>query len=181
MVIQIIQQLSLLFSLGSFAGNVIEEHRKGTYPQLIHTFKLLQQQVTVFFIPFDVLSRMNSPVKDYTIFISLVHQFLQLGSLLCRIRLAPVRSAVIRIILRTIQIDIHLVASVEFQLTETGFMTPGSTIKAFYNSTIRHIGIVGHFCQRQLAQCHQLCQRLHTIIGTTLIGTDNNDTVFLNA
>ena len=180
MVVQVVQQVGLLVGLGTFARNVVEEHGKATYPQLIHLLELVQQILAVFVVPLDVLPRMDGPIEDDIVLAGLVYQLLQLGRLAFGIGLAPVRSAVIGVVLGTVQIDIHLVATVKVQLAQAGFMTPGGAVETLNHATVGHVRVVGNLGQRQLGKCQQLCQRLHTVVGTARIGTGDDDLILVH-
>ena len=49
---------------------------------------------------------------------------------------------VIRIIFRTIDVDIHLVATIEINLAQAVFVTPRTTIETFDGAAEFHIGPV---------------------------------------
>ena len=174
--INIIQQLHLLLRRCPFAGNIIKENGKGPYPQTIHAFELFHQQITVFRIPANVLSRMDSPIEKHFVPPRTFHQFFQLFGFLSRIGLAPVGRTVVRVVLRTVNIDIHLVAAIEIKLRQACFPAPGNAIETFHHTTVGYVGIIRHLHQRQFGQCNQLDQRLHTVKNPSTVGTGNNNT-----
>ena len=93
---------------------------------------------------------MNGPIENDIVLLRPIHQYFQLFSFSSRIRLAPVGSPVIRIVFRSIDIDIHFVPTIKIKLAYTRLLTPGSTVKTFYHTPIGNIRIVRHFSQRQL-------------------------------
>ena len=175
MVVYIIQQGSLLVRLRPLTGYVIEKYGKCPYSQFVHPFELVHERIPVFLVPADVLSRMDSPIKQHVILVCPLHQLLQLGSLLLGIRLPPVRGTMIRVVFGAVQVHIHLVTAIKIQLAQPGFMAPWSTIKTLHHSTEGNIRIVLHLHQWYLSLCQQLCECLHPVIGSTFIGTDNHN------
>ena len=88
--IDVVQEFGLLVSLGTFPRNVVEEYSIRADAQFIHLLELGEQVITVFLIPFDVLSRVDSPYEVYRIFLGYLYQFLDLLGFLFRIRQTPI-------------------------------------------------------------------------------------------
>ena len=162
-IINIVQQFRLFLRIRPFARNIIKEHGKRADTELIHLFKLGKQQVTVFLIPFDVLSRMDSPHKVNFVLTRHSYQFLQLQCFLLRIRQTPVGRTVIRIVFRTIDISIHLILSIELQLAKTCLVTPRSSIKPFYHTAVANGRIILNLYFRQFSIFQQLGKGLQSI------------------
>ena len=80
-----------------------------------------------------------------------MRELLELLCLLLWIRLSPVRRAVVRIVLRTVDIHVHLVAAVEVELAQTCGVAPRLAIEAFHHSSVGDIGIICDFKERQTA------------------------------
>lgn len=96
---QAVQEFRLLDRVGTLAGNIIKEDSERTYTEVVHQVELVNQVLIVFLVPLDVLSRMDSPYEIYTVATASLYEFADVLSLFLRIRQAPVRAAVIRIIL----------------------------------------------------------------------------------
>ena len=123
---------------------------------------------------------MDSPYEIYTVATASLYEFADVLSLFLRIRQAPVRAAVIRIILWTIEIGVHLVLSIIIDEGKTHLMRPRLTIEAFYHTTVWKIRVVVASGIRHLALCHlavyNLAQGLQAIESATLIVSHNLDT-----
>ena len=173
--VDVVQEFGLSVGIGSFARDVVEEHGKGAHAQVIHLLELAEQVVTVFLIPLDVLARMNGPYEVYGIFLGYLNEFLDLLGFLFRIRQAPVGRAMIRVILWTVDIGVHLVLSVELQMTKTCLMAPRSTIEAFHHATETDFRPVGDFGHGQLSVFHQLSEGLHGIESAPFVISCQDD------
>ena len=178
---QAVQEFRLLHWVGTLAGNIIKEDSERTYTEVVHQVELVNQVLIVFLVPLDILSRMDSPYEIYTVATASLYEFADVLSLFLRIRQAPVRAAVIRIILWTIEIGVHLVLSIIIDEGKTHLMRPRLTIEAFYHTTVRKIRVVVASGIRHLALCHlavyNLAQGLQAIESTTLIVSHNLDTL----
>lgn len=129
----------------------------------------MNQILIVFLVPLDILSRMDSPHEVYSVAATSLNEFADVLSLFLRIRQAPVRTTVIWVILRTIEIGVHLVLSVIVDEGKTHLMRPRFAIETFYHTTVWKIrvvitGGVRHLTLRHLA-AYNLAQSLQTIEG----------------
>ena len=102
MLIDIIQQLYLFISLGSFAADIIKEDGKCSDSQLIHRLKLQNHRITVGLIPANILTRMNSPYEIQSVVVCHTCHFPYFLRFLFWVRLSPMRRTMIRIIFRSI-------------------------------------------------------------------------------
>ena len=177
--IEVVQEFSLLVGLGTFARDVIEEHGKRAHAQVVHLLELADEVCTVFIVPLDVLARVDSPHEVHFVLLGHFHQLLQLLGFLFRIRQAPVRRAVVRVILRTIDIGVHLVLAIELQVAKTCFVAPWSTIETFHHPTEADFRIVSDFSHWQLLVLQELGKGLYGIEGASLVVTGQHE--FLRA
>ena len=178
--INVVQQFRLFLRISAFAGDIIKEYGERTDTELIHLLKLSKQKITVFLIPFDILSRMDRPYKVNFVFVGHRHQFLQLGSFFVGIRQTPVGSTMIRIIFRTVYISVHLVFTIKLQLAKACLMTPGSSVKSFYHSTIPYRRVIFDFYFGQLSVFQQLRKSLQSVISTSFVVSGQYDFLFIH-
>ena len=176
-----VEKFRLLYRVGTFAGNIIEEDGERTHTEVVHQIELVNQVLIVFLVPLDVLTRMDSPHKIHSVAATSLHEFADVLGLFLRIRQAPVRTAVIRVVLRAIEIGVHLVLSIIVDEGKTHLMRPRLTIEALYHTTVWKIRVVVASGIRHLALSHlavyNLAQGLQAIECTTLVVSHNLDTL----
>ena len=177
---QAVQEFRLLDWVGTLAGNIIKEDGERTHTEVVHQVELVNQVLIVFLVPLDILSWMDSPYEIYTVATASLYEFADVLSLFLWIRQAPVRAAVIRVVLRAIEIGVHLVLSIIVDEGKTHLMRPRLAIEAFYHTTVWKIRVVVASGIRHLALCHlavyNLAQGLQAIESATLIVSHNLDT-----
>ena len=177
---QAVQEFRLLDWVGTLAGNIIKEDGERTHTEVVHQVELVNQVLIVFLVPLDILSWMDSPHEIYTVAAASLNEFADVLSLFLWIRQAPVRTAVIRVVLRAIEIGVHLVLSIIVDEGKTHLMRPRLAIEAFYHTTVWKIRVVVASGIRHLALCHlavyNLAQGLQAIESATLIVSHNLDT-----
>ena len=177
---QAVQEFRLLDWVGTLAGNIIKEDGERTHTEVVHQVELVNQVLIVFLVPLDILSWMDSPYEIYTVATASLYEFADVLSLFLWIRQAPVRTAVIRVVLRAIEIGVHLVLSIIVDEGKTHLMRPRLAIEAFYHTTVWKIRVVVASGIRHLALCHlavyNLAQGLQAIESATLIVSHNLDT-----
>ena len=177
---QAVQEFRLLDWVGTLAGNIIKEDGERTHTEVVHQVELVNQVLIVFLVPLDILSWMDSPYEIYTVATASLYEFADVLSLFLWIRQAPVRAAVIRVVLRAIEIGVHLVLSIIVDEGKTHLMRPRLTIEALYHTTVWKIRVVVASGIRHLALCHlavyNLAQGLQAIESATLIVSHNLDT-----
>ena len=161
--VDVVQQLCLFDRVGSFTRNIVKENSERAHAQVIHLFKLRQQVVTVFLIPLDVLSRMNGPYEIDFIFFSHLYQFLQLFGFFFGIGQTPVGRTVVRVVFRSVDIRVHLVFAIEFELAQTSGMAPRSAIESFHYTAEADGGVVFYFDSRKLVVFQQAAESLQGI------------------
>ena len=175
LLLQEVEQVGLFISLGPFPGNIVEEDCEGADSQIVHHSELVQHIHPVFICPFDVQSRMDRPDEVHLVRCSFLRQILDLCRFLFRIRLAPVRGTVVGIVLRPVDISIHLHLAIETELFDAVGMTPGIAVKAFDGSAEGDVGIVGDSAERKAFDSSsvgfdQLAQRLSGVEKATVVG-----------
>ncbi len=84
--------------------------------------------MAVFIVPLDVHPRVNGPIEVDTPQFRTLVEFLQLLGFAFGIRLAPV-VAMIGVVLRAVDVDVHLVVAVEIELAEAVLMAPGLSVE----------------------------------------------------
>ena len=177
---QAVQEFRLLHWVGTLARNIIKEDGERAHTEVVHQIELVNQVLIVFLVPLDILSWMDSPHEIYTVAAASLNEFADVLSLFLWIRQAPVRTAVIRVVLRAIEIGVHLVLSIIVDEGKTHLMRPRLAIEAFYHTTVWKIRVVVASGIRHLALCHlavyNLAQGLQAIESATLIVSHNLDT-----
>ena len=167
-VIDLVQQKGLHVPALAFAEDIVKKHGKGTDAQLVHHLKLFDDVVHVFFRPLDIFARMDGPHKIHVVFLCHLHQFPDLGGLVRGIGVPPVGGRVVGIVLRPVDVCVHLVLAVKAQLAQTGFMAPGGAVKTFHRSAEFDVRPVYDFPNGQnhafpAGLRSQLPQRLHGV------------------
>ena len=122
---------------------------------------------------------MDGPVEDDVVLLGALYQLLQLLGFLFGIGLAPVGRAVVGVVLGTVNVDVHLVASVEVQLAEACLVAPGLAVETFHHAAVGNVGIVRDLHHRELAQGEELCQGLHAVVGTAFVVGGDDDVVLV--
>ena len=98
------------------------------------------------------------------------------SSLVVRIILAPLRTMV-RVVLRTIHINVHFILTIKVELTLTVGIAPRVTIKTLNHTALCTSRIVLNFNRHHLGLCQNLQKGLHTIVRTRIICTSHNNAV----
>ena len=166
---QTIQQFYLSVRISALAFNIIKEDGKRAHTVSIHKIKLMHEVLIIFFVPFNILSRMHSPNEVYPILMAGLNQFLNLLLLLHGIRLSPIRSTMIRIIFRAIDIGVKFILAIPINQRQTHSVRPRRPIKALHDTTIRKDRRVTNIEARKLLSTlhsrtlHQLSQSLDAI------------------
>ena len=171
--VNIVEQFSLLLTARTFAGNIVEEDSKRTNAEIIHLLEFLHEVVAIFRRPTNISAGVDGPVEVHAASVRTIHQFTQLSRFLFGIRIAPVLT-VIGIVLRTVDIDVHLVATVEIELAQAMFVTPRTAVETLDRTAEGHIGPVLHGAFFHLSLGHHLAQGLHAIIKTAFVTADDH-------
>ena len=138
--------------------------------------------VVVLLIPAYILARVYCPDEVYTVALACLDKLVQLLGLILGILLAPVGRAVIGVILRAIDIVVHLVAPVDVDEREARLVRPRYAIEALDNTAILKVGpvIYGH-CRDGATSSngalHNLTQRLQGIEGAKFVKCCDVDTL----
>ena len=171
--VNIVEQFRLFFCTRTFARNIVKENSERTDAKPIHLLEFIHEIVAVFVRPFDVKSWVNSPVEIHTALVSTNIEFLEQFCLLFRVCFAPMLT-VIRVIFRSIDVNIHLVATIEVNLSQAVFVTPRTSVETFDRTAKFHIRPVLDGASFELSFRHHIAQSLHTIIESALIATRND-------
>ena len=174
--VYIVEELSLFLTARTFTRDIVEEDSKRADAKTIHLLKFVHKIVAIFIRPFDIESRVDCPIEVYPTLVRTDIEFLEQFCFILRICLAPMLT-VIRIIFRTIDVDIHLVATIEINLTQAVFVTPRTTIETFDGAAEFHIGPVLDGASLELSFGNHVAQGLHTIIKSALIATGYDNTL----
>ena len=159
---QVISQLHLAFRLAYFPAGIIHQNAEIPYAQLIHLPELVTQGIELVsasvFVPLDRIGRVDGPHETNTILPCVSDQFTQFCGLFCRVGLIAAAAMVIGIILGSIDIEVHLVASHETEDGAAGFKAPWCAVVAFdysapgqirpvYQNTHGKLSQTGYFTQ----------------------------------
>ena len=123
---------------------------------------------------------MDCPDEVHLVGSGFLYQIFDLCRFLFRIRLAPVRGAVVGIVFRPVDIGVHLHFAIKTKLLDAVGVAPGIAVKTFNSSTIGDIGIVFDDTewQRRITLpvgLSQLLQCLCCIEETATVGNGNLD------
>ena len=102
-------------------------------------------------------------------------QFPDFFCFVCRVRLSPVRAAVIRVVLGPVDISVHLELSVEVYEGQPHFMRPRRAVESFDDSPVGKVWPVADGHVRQTSVLQELPEGLYSIEGTGLIPAGNHD------
>ncbi len=172
---EIVQQFHLLLGIGTLALYIIKEYCKRTHTEVVHHIELVDQAVIVLLVPAYILPGMYRPHEIDMVTFGILHKFTDIFSFIGRIGLTPVWRAVVRVILRTIDVIVHLVLSIKIKQRHAHLMRPWRAIESLYHTTVLHLGIVIDHHHRQLITtlrhftCKNLTQCLQSVESATLI------------
>ena len=176
----VVEQLGLLDTAGAFAEDVIEEDGERANAESVHGFEFLDHVHGVGLVPLDVEARVNGPDELHFVLVGFLYEFLHLVGLSGGIVLAPV-VAVIRVVLRAVDIHVHLVGAVELKLADAVRLAPVVAIETFNHAALEDVGPVlnGHAVHLGLGE--NLLERLHGVEGAAAVVTSNHDGARLHA
>ena len=169
---KIVEQTCLLVATCALAPYVVEEDSERADAQVVHQFQFLSHVDGVLQAPLDVACGVDGPYELNLVLVCCVNEFLQLGSLVGRIGLAPA-CTVVGIVLRTEHIGIHLVLAIEVELAQTVLVAPGVAIETLDDTTVGYAGIVGNLACHNLVLAHNLRKGLGSIVCTAVVTTGN--------
>ena len=107
-----VYECHLLLRVSTLAVDVVEVDGERAHAEFVHEVELVYEVVIILLVPLDVLARVDSPHEVDAVAAASLHEFVDVLSLLRRVGQAPVRTAVIRVVLRSVHILVELVASV---------------------------------------------------------------------
>ena len=140
----IVHELCLLVAVCTvIVPEVIPEHGECPYTELAHCLELVYDVVPVGLVPLDVLARMDGPHELDLVCLGGVHIACDLCGKVCGIFLAPF-ALVVCVILRAVDVDVHLLASEHLEESHTVFLAVGVAVVALYKTALRYIGVVGY-------------------------------------
>ena len=175
-VVDVVEQGCLLVGFRALAPDVVEEDGEGADAKGIHFLELGHECVAVGIVPFDVDAGMDGPVEFHTPLLGVLVEFLNAFGFVLGIRHAPV-VAVVGVVLGSVDVDVHLVASVELDLAEASLVAPWRAVKALDRAAEGHVGPVGHRGFLQFALGQRLLQGLQTIEEAHLVATHHHGTL----
>ena len=127
----------------------------------------------------NVVTGGESKHKIHVVSVSGIHQLLELSQLRLRIQLTPL-SAQISVILRGVNVGIHLVLARESQNILASLVRPRNTVKTLNRAAHTHQRPVTYRGVIELAVLNQLTQRLHAIVSAARIRAGNSDAITLS-
>ncbi|CDC97023.1 unknown [Alistipes sp. CAG:268] len=180
LLVEAVEELGLLHGIGPLARDVVEEDGERADAEVVHHLELADQVVVVLLVPLDVLSGVDGPHEVHAVAVAGLDQFADLPRLLLGIGQAPVRAAVVGVVLRTIEVAVHLVAAVEIDERETHLMRPGGSVETLHDAAQRQVGIVRDRDEGQLppggrGALDQLAERLDAVEGAAFVVSRDPD------
>ena len=169
---KVVEQTCLLVATCTLAPYVVEEYSERADAQVVHQFQFLSHVDGVLQAPLDIACGVDGPYELNLVLVCCVNEFLQFGSLVGWIGLAPA-CAVVGIVLRTEHIGIHLVLAIEIELAQAVLVAPGVAIETLDDTTVGYAGIVGNLACHNLILAHDLRKGLCGIVCTAVVATGN--------
>ena len=170
----VVEQCGLLFATRSLTANVIEEHTERAHANVVHPLTLAHNGQAVIKVPTNITTGMNGPHELHVVHPRTLDELLHTLDLLRGIGVAPM-TAVVGVVLRTIDKHVHLLFAHEVKQAQTVLMAVGIAIIALYHSALRHLRIVDDLRGGEQRIGKQLQQGLHAIIGARLVSAGNHD------
>ena len=174
---QVVAKLYLTLCFTDFAAGVIHQHAEITHTELIHSLhlahKALQLVFTAVFIPLDGVGGVNRPHKAHMLRAGFAHQLADFHSLIRRVGLVAAQTMVVGVILRGVNVGVHLVTPVELELRQTRLKAPRCAVVALHRATEGQVRPVHHGAERQHAELGHLLQaqlRIRVALGIAGIG-----------
>ena len=124
---------------------------------------------------------MDGPVEVKTVFIGGLHQVGDIGCFLGGIRQAPVGRRVVGVVLRTVDVVVHLIAAQVIDDVLAHLVAPGRAVETFHHSAVGKGGIVVDFHHGQTAfgfghgAFQHLAQRLESVECSALVEGIDSD------
>ena len=172
-----VQRVHILGLLGALrllgTEDVVEEDGKGTYTEGIHPLQLLYRTLQVGLGPLDIATRVHGPYEVHLVLCRRLGQFADALCLVGRVGLTPL-VAVVGVVLGTIDIYVHLVASVEVKLAQAVLVAPGVSVETLHHAALQHVGPVLHLGSHHLRLRSHLQEGLHTVVGARLVVAGNH-------
>src|ERR1017187_8211995 len=125
----------LILGMDQVLRNVVQQESEIRNPQLSNTFQLVGESLEIRLAGIDHgKAGADGETEVNEVLSRGVRQFAHVLQLLRRITLAP-KLAVIRIILRTVNVDVHPVLPLEAQHVKAVSVAPGRSVEAFDNAS----------------------------------------------
>ena len=166
LLVQVIQELHLAFRLGTLPANVVKKHGKGAEPQIIHHLKLLHGRLPVRLSPVNIRTGVHGPDEIHLVFLRDLHQLLQILGHIRRIRFPPPLGKTVKhVVLRAVDVGIHLVLPVKLELADAAFLPPRQPVKTFNSAAERNIRPVQNLHLRNRHAGGRLLRQLKQGLG----------------
>ena len=183
---QAVEQCGLPLRIGALARDVVEEEGEVAHAEVIHQVELAHEVAVVFFVPLDVLARMDGPDEVDTRPLAGFDEFLDLGGFVGGIGLAPVGTAVVGVVFRAVEIGIHLETAVEVDEREARLVRPRRAVEAFDDAAVGQAGPVVDDAEGQAAALaararKELAQGLQAVEGASLVVARDGDALLVDA
>lgn len=118
---------------------------------------------------------MYGPVEVYAAELGALVELLDACGLVGGVCLAPV-CPVVGVVLRAVDVDVHLVAAVEVELAQAVLVAPWAAVESLDAPAEGHVGPVGNLANLEFSLRHHLQQGLHAIVQSAVVGTHDGGT-----
>ena len=166
----VVGELHLALRLADFAAGVIHQHAEVSHAQVVHLLQFgaecIQLVEPFILMPAHGVGGVNGPHETHKIAVGVGNEVFQLGRLLLGIGLVAAAAVVVGIILRGVDVSVHLVASHETEDGAAGFEAPRGTVVAFHYAAEGQVRPVYQYAHGQFPQLGHLAQ---TLIGKHII------------
>ena len=134
----------------------------------------MDEVLVILLVPFDILARMNGPDKIHAVVAASLDKLGEVAGFLLGIRQPPVGTAVVGVVLRAVEVGVHLVLPVEIDERHPHLVRPGIAVESLDNAPVRQVGIVidghaRHFAPTGDRAAKDLPERLDAIESTALV------------
>ena len=111
-VVEDVHKLGLVVRVCAVTLDIVEVHSKGTHAKLIHSLELTEQVLNIRLLPLDILAWVHRPHEVHAVAVARLHQLTNLLCLSLGILLTPIWRAVVWVVLRAVDVVVHLVATI---------------------------------------------------------------------
>ena len=154
----VVAELHLPLRLADFAEGIIHQHTEIADADGIHLFQLgaegIQLGAAFILLPVHGVGGVDGPHEAHAVLAGAAHQGGQLVCLALRVGLVAAFAVVQGVVLRGVDVEVHLVAAVETELALAGLKAPGYAVVSFHCAAVGQVRPVHHGAHGDIPQLH---------------------------